>query len=193
MIIRRANENEIEYAAKYACQLNSNPQHKCKAFPVDYTDITKQFIQILHHSDDELLVAMDGEALCGLLTLCVEPDEKYLEAVGGVFAHRNYNAVAKEFYEYLKNNYNGYQFDAAYPEENKQATEFMNSIGAKLLAFEYELRIGKNKYKEQEKSPNVIKLSEEYYESFAKIHDRLHPDVYWTSERLLKALDRFIA
>jgi RimJ/RimL family protein N-acetyltransferase len=190
-MIRRVEKNELESVAKYAYQLNSDPQHKCKAFPTDYVYIAKQFKQIISHPNDELLILTDENTLCGVLALCVEPEDKYLEALGGVFAHNNYEAAAKEFYEYLKSNYSGYKFDAAYPEENQQAIEFMKSIGAKLEGNDYELRIGKNKYKSLPESANIIELNEKYYRGFVEIHDRFHPNAYWTGQRLLKALDRF--
>lgn len=86
-----------------------------------------------------MLVSVNGNVinentLTAVLALCVEPKEKYLEAVGRVFAHKDYRSVAMEFYKYIKYNYSGYQFDAAYPEENKQAIDFMISIGARVLA-----------------------------------------------------------
>jgi ribosomal protein S18 acetylase RimI-like enzyme len=193
-MIRKIETNELEQAAQYAYLLNSEAEHKCKAFPADYDSIIKQFKQILQHPADELLIATDDNTLSGLLALCVEPEEKYLEAIGGVFAHKDYQLIAREFYEYLTNNYKGYQFDAAYPEENKQAIEFMNAIGARLISYDYELRLSKKTYLNQPEyfeSVSVIRLKHKYYDSFIKIHDSFHPDVYWNGERLIKALDKF--
>lgn len=190
-MIRKMVKNELEKVAKYTYKLNSVPEYKCKAFPTDYAGIVNQFSNILNHPDDELLICTDGNNLNGVLALCVEPEEKYLEAVGGVFAHKDYQSVAREFYEYLKRNYGGYQFDAAYPEENKHAIDFMKSIGAKVLAFEYELRLHKNNFKEQLQAAYITEIDEKHYNSFTKIHNRLNPDVYWTGERLLNTLNKF--
>jgi GNAT superfamily N-acetyltransferase len=190
-MIRSVVKNELESVAKYAYELNSNQQHKCKAFPADYDSIIMQFEKILNHPNDELLILTDGITLCGVLALLVEPEDMYLEAIGGVFAENNYESVAQEFYEYLKNKYIGYHFDAAYPEENRQAIDFMKLIGAKSSGFDYELRLGKNMYEGLPVVDSIIGLNEKYYKGFVDIHDKFHPDVYWTGERLLKALDQF--
>lgn len=182
---------DLERVAKYAYQLNSNPQHKCKAFPTDYNDILRQFENMINHPNDELLISTDDINILGVLALLVEPEDMYLEAIGGVFAENNYEAVAKEFYAYLKDSYKGYRFDAAYPEENEQAINFMESIGAELLDCDYELRLSKDEYKSMAEIGNIIVLNEKYYESFVEIHNKFHPDAYWTGERLLKALDKF--
>jgi hypothetical protein len=107
----------------------------------------------------------------------------YLEAIGGVFAENNYEFVAKEFYKYLKNEYKGYKLDAAYPKENQQAIWFMESIGARLLGFDYELSLYKNEYEGRADVNGIIGLNEKYYESFVEIHNKFHSDVYWTGER----------
>lgn len=195
-MIRRIEQNEIEEVAKYAYQLNSVPEYKCKSFPADFDNIVEQIRNMINHPNDELLVSVNGNTinentLTGVMALCVEPEEKYLQAVGGVFAHKNYRLVAMEFYKYLKSHYSGYQFDAAYPEENKQAIDFMISIGAKVLASEYEYRLHKHYFTIQPETFYIIELNEKYHEGFKKIHNKSHPDVYWTGERLLNALDKF--
>ncbi|OZV13204.1 hypothetical protein CIW83_04835 [Tissierella sp. P1] len=182
---------DLERVAKYAYQLNLNPQHKCKAFPTDYNDILRQFKNMINHPNNELLILTDHINILGVLALLVEPEEMYLEAIGGVFAENNYKAVAKEFYAYVKDNFKGYRFDAAYPRENEQAIDFMKTIGAKLLDFDYEFRLSKNEYESMTEVGNIILLNEKYYESFVEIHNKFHPDVYWTGERLLEALDKF--
>lgn len=191
MMIRNAEKNELEKVAKYAYQLNLNPIHKCKAFPTDYDNITNQFEKILNHPDDELLIKADGNDISGVLALLVEPGDKYIEAIGGVYATVNYEEVAKEFYDYLKTKYRGYQLDAAYPEDNKQAIDFMKSIGAELLGYDYELRINKSKYKPALVTDNITVLDEQHYKGFIELHDKFNPNVYWTGERLIKALDKF--
>lgn len=190
-MIKSVDKLDIETVAKYAYELNLKPQHKCKAFPSEYNNIVIQFEKILNHPNDELLVSTDGNNILGVLSLLVEPEDMYLEAIGGVFAKDNYEAVAKEFYEYLKSNYKGYQFDAAYPEENEQARKFMESIGAKQLGFDYEMRLNKNQYKSIGEFYNIIPLTEEFYDSFIMLHDKFHSDAYWIGDRLIKSLDKF--
>ena len=190
-MIISADISQLEPVAKYAYKLNSMLQHRCKAFPTDYESIVKQFERMIKHSDDELLISTDGSKILGLLALLVEPEDMYLEFVGGVFAEDNYVAVANEFFKYIRDKYKGYLLDAAYPEENVQAIEFMESVGAKLIGFDYEYRINNDGFRSFPMTDDVIYLNEKYYEDFIKHHNRMNPDVYWTGEKLINALDKF--
>lgn len=190
-MIKSVDISELEPVAKYAYKLNSIPQHKCKAFPTDYNSVLKQFERMIHHPNDELLVSTDGDDILGLLALLVEPEDKYLEFVGGVFAEDNFDAIGEEFFKYIKGKYKGYHLDAAYPEENVQAIGFMESIGAKLMDFDYEYRINKDDFKSLYEVDNIIYINKKYNEDFINLHNRMNPDAYWTGEKLINALDKF--
>ena len=190
-MIKSVDISELEPVAKYAYKLNSIPQHKCKAFPTDYNSVLKQFERMIHHPNDELLVSTDGDDILGLLALLVEPEDKYLEFVGGVFAESNYRMVSEEFFKYIRDKYKGYKLNAAYPEENVQAIGFMESIGAKLMDFDYEYRINKDDFKSLYEVDNIIYINKKYNEDFINLHNRINPDVYWTGEKLINALDKF--
>lgn len=190
-MIKNVDISKLEPAAKYAYELNSIPQHRCKAFPTDYEGILKQFERMIHRPNDELLVSSDGNSILGLLALLVEPEDKYLELVGGVFAEDNYQAVANEFFEYIRKKYKGYHLDAAYPEENVQAIGFMESIGAKLMDFDYEYRINRDDFNSLHKADNIIYIDEKYHDDFINLHNRMNPNAYWTGEKLIDALDKF--
>lgn len=190
-MIKSVDISQLEPVAKYAYELNSMPQHKCKAFPTDYESILKQFERMINHPNDEILISTDTNNILGLLALLVEPEDMYLEIVGGIFAKNNYENVAKEFFQYIRNKYKGYHLDAAYPEENVQAKKFMESIGAKLMDFDYEYRINKDDFKSLPKIDSIIEINEKHYEDFIKHHNSINPGVYWTGEKLINALDKF--
>ena len=190
-MIKSVDISQLEPVAKYAYELNLMPQHKCKAFPTDYESILKQFERMINHPNDEILISTDTNNILGLLALLVEPEDMYLEIVGGIFAKNNYENVAKEFFQYIRNKYKGYHLDAAYPEENVQAKKFMGSIGAKLMDFDYEYRINKDDFKSLPKIDSIIEINEKHYEDFIKHHNSINPGVYWTGEKLINALDKF--
>lgn len=190
-MIKSADISQLESVAKYAYKLNFMPNHRCKAFPTDYKSILNQFERMIKHPNDELLISADGNDILGVLALLVEPEDMYLEFVGGIFAESNYRMVSEEFFKYIRDKYKGYKLNAAYPEENVQAIEFMESIDAKLMNFDYEYRIKKDNFKSLYKADDVIYIKEKYYENFIKHHNRINPDVYWTGEKLINALDKF--
>jgi len=190
-MIRDAEKTELQQVTDFAYRLNLKPVHRCKAFPLDYNDIRTQFEKMLEHPHDRLLIFEENNQICGVLALLVEPQDKYLEAIGGVFAERNYHRVAKAFFDYIAYSYSGYFMHAAYPEENAQALKFMESLGAELEDFDYEMRLKKGELQVCSPDKDVVQLTERYYESFVKFHDVQHPDVFWTGEKLLKTRDKF--
>lgn len=190
-MIKSADISLLELVAKYSYKLNSMPQHRCKAFPADYESILNQCERMIKHPNDELLISTDGNDILGVLALLVEPEDMYIEFVGGIFAENSYKDVSEEFFKYIRGKYKGYHLDAAYPEENVQAIEFMESVGAELMGYDYEYRIKKDDFKSLHKADDVIYIDEKYYKDFIKHHNTMNPDAYWTGEKLIDALDRF--
>jgi len=108
-MVRFAETRELDKVANYAYQLNAVPQHKCKVFPSDYASIMRQFSKMLDHPEDQLLLAEVDGSIKGLLALMVEKENKYLEAIGGVFAQADYYTIANEFFNYIRSAFLGYQ------------------------------------------------------------------------------------
>lgn len=185
------DETRVVEAAQYANELNQIQEHKCKACATDYDTLLYYFKKRLKRPDDEILICTDHNEILGVLAVIVEAKDKYLETVGGVFAKENYQEIAMQFFKYLKEKYEGFHFDAAYPKENKDAISFMESIGATCIGMDLEMLLKKDDFRPSKVNKEILPLSEKYYESFCRFHDENHPDVYWTGERILSALDKF--
>ena len=190
-MIRIATRAELQQTVNFAVRLNSRPEHRCKAFHDSHDNIHAQFERMLDHPHDKILVQEEQGRITGVLAILVEPEDKYIEAIGGVFAERNYGPVATEFFNCLRENYPGHQMHAAYPEENEQAICFMNSIGAELEDYDYELRLKRAAFRGGAGHENTAQLTEQYYAGFSEFHNHHNPDVFWTGEKLLDALDKF--
>src|SRR5690554_4902778 len=190
-MIRIATRAELQQTVNFAVRLNSRPEHRCKAFHDSHDNIHAQFERMLNHPHDKILVQEEQGRITGVLAILVEPENKYIEAIGGVFAERNYDAVAAEFFNYLSENYPGHQMHAAYPDENEQAIRFMDSIGAELEDYDYEMRLNRAEFRDGAEHENIAQLTEQYYAGFSEFHDFHNPDVFWTGQKLLEALDKF--
>jgi ribosomal protein S18 acetylase RimI-like enzyme len=191
MIITSIDETRVVEAAQYANRINQIKEHRCKACDVDYDKMLFRFRKMIKHPEDEILICTEDDRILGVLALLVERENKYLEAVGGVYAEGNYHEIAKEFYRYMKEKYTGFHFDAVYPKENEEAIHFMQSIGAKCVGVDLEMKLTKDVLQPSNGGKQVLQLSKEYHEAFCRLHDEHHPDVYWTGERLLGAMDKF--
>lgn len=185
------DETRVIEAAQYANELNQIQEHKCKACATEYDKMLYYFRKRLKRPDDEVLICTDNNEILGVLAILVETKDKYLEAVGGVFAKENYHEIAMQFFKYLKEKYAGFHFDAAYPKENKDAISFMESIGANCISMDLEMLLKKDDFCPSKVNKEILPLSEKYYEGFSKLHDENHPDVYWTGDRILAYLDKF--
>lgn len=185
------DETRVVEAVQYANRLNRIKEHNCKACAVEYDNMLYTFRKMLKHPDDVVLICTENNKILGVLALCIESKDKYLEAVGGVFAEENYQDIAMQFFKYLKETYAEFHFDAAYPKENTEAICFMQSIGANRIGVDLEMNLKKCDYKSSKGSTQVIPLNDKYYESFSRFHDGNNSTVYWTGERILSALDKF--
>lgn len=190
-MVRQATSQEVTEAARFAYQLNSMDKHRCKGFPRDYDAILHQFQRIIAHPHSQLLIAGEENQITGVLALFVEPDDQYLQAIGGVFAKENYISIATDFYDYIRARFQGYKMHAAYPKENVQAYDFLISIGAELEDYDCEFRVFKHDYQFNPDTQAVDVLAEDLYSYFILLHNQVNPNVYWTGEKLIKSLDRF--
>lgn len=190
-MIINIDETRVVEVAQYANRLNQVKEHSCKACSAEYKNMLYSFRKMIKHPEDEVLICTEENKILGVLALFVEAENKYLEAVGGVYAEENYQEVAMEFYGYMKEKYAGFHFDAVYPIENKEAMKFMQSIGASSSGIDLEMKLKKDNFHHLELSKQALPLSKKYYEEFCRFHNNNSPNVQWTGDRLLKALDRF--
>lgn len=185
------DKTRVVEAAQYANRLNEIKEHNCKACMGGYDNILHSFAKMINHPEDEVLICTHNNQIVGVLALCIESKDKYVEAVGGVYAEENYENIALQFYEYLKKKYAGFHFDAAYPKENIEAINFMQTVGANCIGKDLEMNLKRYDFKSQKQNKQVILLNSKHYESFSKFHDENNPNVYWSGERILSALNQF--
>lgn len=185
------DETRVAEVAQYANRLNEIKEHSCKACGKGYENTLSSFQKMLQHPEDEVLICTENDKIVGVLALLVESEDKYAEAVGGVYAEDNYQEVALQFFAYLKGKYAGYRFDAAYPKDNIEAISFMEAIGANCIDRDLEMNLKQCDFKSAKSNQQVSLLSGKYYETFSKFHDRNSPNAYWSGERILAALDKF--
>lgn len=189
-MIINLGESRLVEATQYVYKLNSIKIHNCRSCPKDYEELLKSFKKVINQPENKLLACIEDNQLIGILSLLVVQKEKYLELLG-VFAEFNFQEVTKKFYVHLKSKYSGYQFDASFPQENIEGIQFMESIHAKCLGFDIELTLSKDDFVKKCSTDSIVPLSKEYYEQFKILHDENFTNVYWTSKRIINALDKF--
>lgn len=187
------DETRAVDAAKYANRLNNMKEHKCKACSEKYEEMLLGFRKMIKHPEDEVLIYTENNEILGVLALFVEKKQKCTEAVGGVYAEKDYEKIAMKFFEYIKEKYAGFHFYAAYVVENRDAINFMQKVGAKSDGTEIDMRIKKEdfNYSKGDKDKEIVLLSNKYYEAFTEFHDENNKDVALTGELILEDINKF--
>lgn len=189
-MIINIDETRAAEAAQYVNHIIEIKEYNNEACENDYEKILNRLKKRIQQPNDEVLICTENNKILGVLALIVIPEDKYLEATDGVYAEENYQEVAMQFYNYMKDKYSGFHFDTVYSHKHKEAISFMESIRANCNSIDLKMKLEKDNFKPSKENKEIIPLSEKYYEDFCKLHDEEHKNVYWTGKRLLLALDK---
>ena len=113
----------------------------------------------------------------------VEESEHYLQA--NDISITDINVL----WEQMKIYYENYDVMFCY-HNTKVPVGFMSIIGAVLVDDCVEMRLAEKYFKVSD-IYNVVQVTEIDFEAFAAFHDERNPEMYWTSERIKKDLNRW--
>lgn len=190
-MIKEVDISELEEVTKYAYRLNSDVKHMCWSCPKDYDKLLKNYTRTIERPNDKLLAYIEEDTLKGVVALLVEPDNKYMQTIGGIFAENNFSEISNNFFRYIEDNYSEYSFYSSYSQENVEAAKFMKNIGAETIARDLVLKLNKSNLKNKELNKDIVIITDKYVDQFSNLHSKLFPGVYWDSDRLLNDNGRF--
>lgn len=154
-----------------------------------FQDLSNRFMRTLRHDEDKILAYYEDGSLCGVLNLFVENKENYLQAIGGIFTHANFEAVATLFIAYLKLNYPGYEMNFGFPKEHVEANLYFNSIQAKPMDVSLTMKLMTEDFSCKLIDNEVIQLDENHLDEYASFHDLHNPTMYWNGRRISENFD----
>ena len=120
--------------------------------------------------------------LQGVFDLFIIPEEQYIEADWGFV---NTPSVYDALIAHLRSTYPGYHLDAVVTKSNQTMFEAYRKNG--LVYQEEQILMDLKAYTPKPVNANIVRYSPEYEASYRAIHD--DEGLYWTAERMLKALD----
>ena len=171
--------------ADFIYQKNNEPDSFCHLCPKAREEISKEITRIFAKPEHSLLVLRDEEnAIQGVFRLIAVNEEKYLEMIWGFVCEPS---VYETLFDYLRKKYPGYHLDAVVTKSNRMMYDGYQKQGIKydneqiLMALE--------EYTPKPVEATIVRYSPEFEASYRAIHDDV--DLYWTAERMLKALDRY--
>ena len=183
---------EAEKYIDFAYELALNPSRS--GYPT-YTDGIKpkeDFVDTCYHglsrTDREVLLYLEEGKVSGWIQFLVE--DGYLEANIFNIAGSIPQALA-EFTEYCKTNYSGCKLCMGFPGENRDAIEYLSKNSWSCEEQAYNNVLFFDDYELRQESTDVVKVSQENYSDFRRIHERVQGDMYWNADRLYEAMDEW--
>jgi len=171
--------------ADYILQQQNKPGSFCHLCPQDRDGIIKELDRLFAKPDPRVLLMRDdsGTLQC-VFNLLVIPEERYIETDWGFV---NASSVYDDLIAYLHDTYHGYHLDAVVTKSNQTMFEAYRKNG---LVYQHEqILMDLKAYTPKPVKANIIRYSPEYEASYRAIHD--DEGLYWTAERMLKALDKY--
>ena len=169
--------------AEYILRRQKEPGSFCHLCPQDPDGIVKELDRLFGKSDPRVLIFRDDlEVLMGVFNLFIIPEEHYIETDWGFVTTPS---VYDDLIAHLRNTYPGYHLDAVVTKSNQTMFEAYRKNG--LVYQEEQILMDLKEYTPKPAKANIVHYSPEYEASFRAIHD--DEGVYWTAERMLKALD----
>lgn len=169
--------------AEYIYEKQNETGSFCHLCPTDKDGITKELDRLFSKPDPRVLVIRDDLAMLqGVFNLFIIPEEQYIEADWGFV---NDASVYDDLIAYLHKAYSGYHLDAVVTKSNQTMFEAYRKNG--LVYQEEQILMDLKEYTPKPVNANIIRYSPEYEASYRAIHD--DEGLYWTAERMLKALD----
>lgn len=191
MIVEVKEEN-LEQIVKFSWEI-ARDKTRC-GFPriESYEEMYDIFLKATKHKDNrQLLACYDQNQLIGVLRLLVEKDNKYLEALGGIYTNEDFKFVATSFICYLRDNYPKFELDLGFPKEYTAAIDYFVEINAQLMEACVTMNLMKKDFIRSSTVHEVIPLNTNNYQAYADFHDQYYPNIYWSSERVLKTIEKW--
>lgn len=193
-MIKSATEADLENITKYVCDLNIYKQHQCRPFNQDYTPeaIYAKFLELYQNEKDDLLVMFDSEdQIIGVLGLFIEPEEGYMQSMGGVYAHNNYSEISRQFINYITPLYKGYKTHFGFPVENISGIESMLNNG--FTQIENAVIFENDDITPFTEDESCIKENKDQdINEIISFYEKHQGNVYWTIDKILMEDSRWI-
>lgn len=156
----------------------------------EYDGLREEFIKAYNHQDDKMLLLRSGEDINGVVCLFVDKENEYLQTIGGIYYKDDFEYVLNKFIEYLEENFKSYDMIIGYTSKDKNILKVLEQKGEIFEKAEF-FKLYKNNLKIKDIREDIRLLTTDDLEDFSDIHDKINPDMYWTSERLKKNLDNW--
>lgn len=149
--------------------------------------ITRAREAFSRNGEEILLFERDGE-VTGWIHYYHLPDDHYLGTASFCVAEGMREAIT-EFIEFAREHFYGSELYLGFPKENTEAVEALNAYGFERIEESYNNALNFEHYMQQPENADIVPITRENFQLFADIHSQYDDDMYWTSQKILNAID----
>lgn len=151
-------------------------------------DFVRREREGLERDDEELLLACHDGRITGWIHWYALPAERYAAACAFLTASHTAETLAA-FENHVAARCCGFTLSIGFPEENSAACQWAQEHGFALEDDLVDTACRLESAAWQSDIPHVKAVTKEDFEAFRRLHDTA--DMFWTSERMLQAWDRW--
>jgi hypothetical protein len=192
-MIRDVKQDELDLVIDYAYAINQmNP---CKPFNKDSleAEMMIQYTALMEHPNDRLLVAVDElNTIYGVLGLLTEPEESYLQVIGGLYTHLNYDVVTEQFIAFLQEEYPYMRLLFAYSKDNLKGIEALNMLGFHQIEDAVLYHLEDNNFLPIESQATIVPFDTVDLNETKLFYEKHYDGGYWTAERIVKDMSPWV-
>ena len=146
--------------------------------------IKNNLLESVNKKDNIIFGIFDhNNNIIGFFVFLVIEEEKYTEMIVGLSDNKN---AYFELFEYLFDNYKGYNIDFVYNPNNNYLNELLKEYNASFEIGQQKMQL--IKYNNMKRKNEVILYSDKYKDQYVNLHLK---DTYWTGDKVLSAFDKF--
>ena len=123
--------------------------------------------------------------IIGFFVFLVIEEEKYAEMIVGLSDNE---FAYYELFNYLFDNYKGYNIDFVYNPNNNYLNKLLNEYNANFEVEQQKMQLIKYNNNNNKRKNEVILYSDKYKEQYVNLHLK---EAYWTGDKVLTAFNKF--
>lgn len=144
--------------------------------------------QGLTDENEEILLFEDVGGFAGWIHLYAQPEERYLDTVS-FCAERNSEQALDELMSHIAARWPGIRAYLGFPAENETAIRHLQSRGFRILDESWNNVLPLDAVEEKAAPKDVTEITRENFDPFRALHTLFESEMYWTSDRILAALN----
>ena len=191
-MLRNLEEREFDRYVEFAYRLALDMTKSGYPTYADGIKTKEDFVsrsrEAFSREGEGILLFERGGKTAGWIHYYHLPEDRYLDTNSFCVAEGMGEALA-EFMGFARERFPGSELYLGFPKENREAVTALEALGFDRIEESYNDVVDFAHYTPQPENADLIPITRDNFRLFAELHAQHEADMYWTSQRLLNALD----